>query len=238
MYRSLFYSGIFFVFLVIAFSVGNLVFNSSKELPKEQSGFQWKQSEFDTILRLKGKPWEDVEAQALSGDKAALFWIGYRFINGIDTAVNLKAAIPYIEKSASLGFAPALELMIRLYNGPQNFLLSAIYVNLTIAAGHIELSQPYHYLRSLIVNNAGEAIATEIERIAANKYNEIKKNIDEIAKFKNKQVFIAHMVSISEEDKNFNNEYWSKFALLSQLNQIYNHLCELAATQLKQTIKT
>jgi len=166
--------------------------------------------------------WADKDCDALlndaiKGDEAALFMVGYAFLTGrLGQSINVESANMYFSMSASLGFPLALNQITLMYIHDKNDpFLSLIYLNLAASYDHPELLKSYHDLRAkLIVNfgpEGGQRIAAEIERIAEEKRMKIEKNKKDIKRPENmtsefnKVLFTENII---HEDLIYTHDYW------------------------------
>jgi|GEM_PF-2127549 len=166
------------------------------------------------ILKWKNKTMDDLIMDARNGDKAALHNLGEYFFLGLDFSIDVQTAKSFFAQSASLGFAPSLYNISKMYiNDESNAFLGFVYINLTISFGHTEFIRSYHDLRSKILQDFGkngQRILNEIERIATRKRNLILKN-QKYAQNKqnNKDAYKLLLTDyITYEDYQYDNDYW------------------------------
>jgi len=147
-------------------------------------GFVAKESENAEWLKSEYQDFNLATIEAMNGDRGALYMVGFTFLTGNGIPVDVNMANTLFAKSASLGFAPALDKIRSMYmEDTPNPFLAMVYVNLTIAFGHPELVMGYHKLMNDLKESLGSShIQNEIEKAASEKYNIILKNQD---KFKN-----------------------------------------------------
>lgn len=127
-------------------------------------------------------------------------------------AREIKNAYYCFARAASLGFAPALYQMWRMFvDGvePMPTFLALVYLNLA-ASEHPELNSLYSGLRSAALNKRGSRIVQEIERIARYKKNLIAQNKSLLENTKNNEHIELRI--ITDEDKLCGYEYWDTFA--------------------------
>lgn len=175
---------------------------------KEWNITKWKISENKTDFM------DIINAGLINGDRGALYFLGLCYMIGADgITIDVEQANDLFDKSASLGFAPALDKIRSMYlYDKQDLFLMMVYLNLTISAGHYEFVKIYHKMRSEIVVTFGENIAREIERIAAHKQKLIERNKAELAKSPNLTELIIHdqFKEITQEDLLFDTDYWTQ----------------------------
>lgn len=163
--------------------------------------------------------WKTMDAlmiDASTGDRAALYKMGLRFLLGTDLPINVKEANRYFAKSASLGYAPALYEISQTYvNDEPNPFLAFVYLNLTISCGHEEFIRTYHSAREDILSagKKGQRICDEIERIALQKKIAIIKNqefVENKQNHKKASWFLSWSFSskITDEDYQYDADYW------------------------------
>lgn len=169
--------------------------------------FIYSEQEQKATARWKNQTMDDLVRDAHNGDRAALYNLGEYSLLGLgDMMMNAQFANYYFAKSASLGFAPALNNIIQMYIHEQaNVYLGLIYINLIISFGHTEFIQIYHNFRKAILANSvekGQNILNEIERIAMHK---------KIIILKNQRLIQAEQTllnNITEEDYQYDDDYW------------------------------
>lgn len=167
--------------------------------------FKWKNT---------NKTMDDLVKDAFNGDRAALYNLGEYYFLGLDFPIDVKRANYFFAKSASLGFAPALNNISQMYiNDKSNVFLGLVYENLTIAYGHTEFTQTYHKFRNKIIKDFspnGQRILNEIERIAARKQSKILKNQRHLQDKENKEESRSIVLDkdITYEDYQYDNDYW------------------------------
>ena len=174
---------------------------------KKNQDFIYTNNEFHEMEKWKreGKSFETLITDALAGNRAALYTIGFGYLSGYPKEIftpSLKSSYVYFSKSASLGFAPSVHNLYRIYiNNLKNAFLATVYIKLCILLGHTEFSQNYIKHNKSLQSTCIEMF-NEIERIALHKYKTIIKN-------KNKK-FDA-ITNIIDEDSNYGNQYWENF---------------------------
>lgn len=178
----------------------------TKQEEAELSLNRWKKRDNEAAL-------VEIINAGLNGDRGALYLLGLMYRTGKNgVTIDSEAAHSYFVVAASLGFAPGIDKVrhMYLYDKP-NLYLMMVYLNLTIAAGHNEFVKSYLKLRSELIEDFGENIIQEIERIALHKKNIIEKNLVELKRNKTSN-FIASdaFQSITAEDSLLNNDYWYK----------------------------
>jgi hypothetical protein len=182
---------------------------NSESVSKEIEFIYTEQEQLD-IAKWKNRSMDDLIADAINGERAALYNLGECFFFGLDFPVDMQTANSYFAKSASLGFAPALEQISRMYmNDESNCFLGLVYKNLTISFGHTEFIRAYHDFRSQLIKEAGKNIQriwNEIERIAIQKKAIILKN--QKCSQKDKGANWLSLKNITDEDYQYDNDYW------------------------------
>ena len=181
-------------------------FNSSVDFVESESEAaemtKWQNLSFESLL-----------GDANNGDRAALYMLGLSHLFGFGVPVSIEAANLYFAKSASLGFAPALNKLKFMYiEDIPNPYLAMVYLNLTIAFGHIELTQSYYELMNKLTEKVGSsAIQREIEKLASKKFNDILDNQVELKSAADKASFVFRIKSITDKDRYYDSRYWQKF---------------------------
>lgn len=176
--------------------------------------------EESSIGKWRSKSMDDVIKHAHEGDPAGLWMIGFsHLIGAMDFPLDTNIANTYFAWSGSLGFAPSLDQLRRMYFfDMQDPFLALVYLNLTVAAGHKELVHFYHNMRTELIEKFGIKVADEIEKIATHKKNIIAKFVDKI---KNKPEDFMEVLliegSIVDEDVLFDMEFWRSI-FCGQLN--------------------
>lgn len=162
----------------------------------------------------KDKTMDDLVMDAMTGDRAALCNLGGYFLLGLGFSIDVQQANIYFARSASLGFAPALDQISKMYiNDEANAFLGLVYKNLTISFGHTEFVQGYHKLRSNFITDAGKSgllVMDEIERIATKKRLLILKNQEYVknAQANDKKACWLSVKNITDEDYQYDHDYW------------------------------
>jgi TPR repeat protein len=150
----------------------------------------------------EGKSFEILIEDALKGNRAGLYTLGFGYLTGYPQEIfkpDLKSAFIFFSKSASLGFAPSVHNLHRIYiNNIKNALLATVYIKLCILLGHTEFNKNYIELTKSFQSSC-IGLLNEMERIALQKYTTIIEN-------KNKN-FNA-ITNIVDEDSNYDNQYW------------------------------
>lgn len=173
--------------------------------------FIYTEQEQREIIKWKNMSMEDLIEDAINGDRAALGNLGEYFLLGLDFPIDVQKANVFFAKSASLGFAPALDQISKMYlHDESNLFLAMFYKNLTIAFGHTEFTQSYHDVRDKILKNFGKGAVTEIERLASHKMLTILENQQGLKKAVNKKEFSGSMKKITDEDSQYSYDYWLK----------------------------
>lgn len=167
-------------------------------------------------LKWENKSFDEVIKDAYNGDRGAFYLIGVSCVMGQKgIPIEAEKANVFFSYSASLGFAPALDKLGKMYLEENNFFLLLVYQNVLIAIGHSELIEQYHHTRSEIVKLYGREIMQEVERVAASKHKAILTNQANCKKAIDKKAFIIDMISnrkeITSEDVNYGREYWLSF---------------------------
>lgn len=176
--------------------------------------FIYTEQEQRDIAKWKNKTMDDVIEDANNGDRAAIHNLGIYFLLGINVPINVSQANEFFAKSASLGFAPALNQIAQMYiNDESNAFLGLVYKNLTISFGHTEFTRAYHESRNKIIEKLaenGQRIFNEIEIIAAQKKSLILKNQKYIQdkQNKNEELYWVILESITDKDYQYDNDYW------------------------------
>ena len=149
----------------------------SEHITAEQNEFIFSAQELSEISKWKHKSMDDMALDAMTGDSAALYMLGLCMLTGNGGwTIDTENANMLLTRSASLGFAPAVNQMRFIYDEAQNHALGMVYLNLTISLGHQELRAAYTHLHKQLVDDGGLKIAQEIEKIAAHKASCIAKN--------------------------------------------------------------
>lgn len=190
-------------------SLNNLRYVELILTPQEKAELsldRWKNSDNEAAL-------EQIINAGLNGDRGALYVLGSMYKTGKNgVPIDIEAANSYFIVSASLGFAPALDKVRRmyLYDTP-NLYLMMIYLNLTITAGHTEFVNSYNKLKNELIHDFGESIIQEIERISRHKQYIIEKNRVELKCNKTTDFITSNAFqSITAEDLLLDNDYWYK----------------------------
>ena len=77
--------------------------------------FIYTEQEQIDMAKWKDKTMDDLFMDAMNGDRAALCNLGEYFFLGLDFPIDIKRANDFFDKSASLGFAPALNNISQMY---------------------------------------------------------------------------------------------------------------------------
>lgn len=177
--------------------------------PKETAEFsKWKHDD---------KSFEEMMDDAYTGDRAALYMLGMTCLMGhqeLGITIDTETANLYFAKSASLGFAPALDKMRAMYMDEGNPWLMMVYVNLTASLGHPEFTIAYHNLRSRVVEKFGSLLASKIEDVAAQKLATIIRNQKDLEEAADKVKFLFSMREVTDQDVLLDNQYWCQYAKL------------------------
>ena len=162
---------------------------------------KWIDSSYDSLI-------ED----AVMGNRVALYVLGLTYLFGNGVPINISAANLYFAKSASLGFAPAINKLRFMYiEDIPNPYLALVYLNMTIAFGHSELIRSYHVLIGQINEKTGSLyISQKIEKIALQKFNEILNNQNKFKESTCKDRFVLNLNDITTPDKDYDSKYWKK----------------------------
>ena len=165
----------------------------------------------------KDKTFNDMAIDAMSGDRAALYMIGMSMLTGATgLTVDVQGADSFLEKSASLGFPPAIKQMIHKYIEEENPFLMMVYSNLLISFGHQEFVVNYHEMRSKLNETFGVGVSGEIEKVAALKKKLILKNLEDFEKTSDKMKFVIAMsyneALVTRYDSNYTSNYWFQFS--------------------------
>ncbi len=165
------------------------------------------------IAKWKDKTMDDLVIDALCGDRAALYNLGSYFLLGLDLPIDVKRANTFLGKASSLGFAPALDSISRMYiNDESNAFLGFVYQNLTISFGHTEFTLIYHDFRNKMIESSGkkgQRIFDEMEMIASHKKAIILKNEKYVQDKQNKKEECwVSLEDITDEDYQYDNDYW------------------------------
>jgi len=171
------------------------------------------QNELAEMSKWKNKTMDNLVMDAMNGDRAALHNLGEYFFLGLDFPIDVQMANTFFARSASLGFAPALNQIAQMYiNDESNAFLGLVYKSLTISFGHTEFTPAYHHFRSKIIENSaknGQRISNEIERIATQKKAIILKNQKYIEDKQNhKKACWLSLQNITDKDYQYDNDYW------------------------------
>ncbi len=175
------------------------------------------QDELVEMGKWRDRGFNDITIDAMEGDKAALYMIGMSLLTGASgLTIDVHGADLFLEKSASLGFPPAIKQMINKYLEDENPFLMMVYINLLVSFGHREFVVNYHELRSNLIEKFGVGVSKEIENVASLKKEQILKNILDLAKSKEKMKFVLSMEYddnlITFNDSIYNGEYWFRFS--------------------------
>lgn len=178
----------------------------TKQEKAELSWDRWKNAD-DEVDLIK------IINAGLAGDRGALYVLGSIYQSGkYGVAIDHEAADSYFIVSASLGFAPSIDKVRRmyLYQTP-NLYLMMVYLKLTLLAGHNEFAMSYQKLRNELIQDFGQNLILEIERIAVEKQKMIQGNLLEL-KCNTAANFIASdaFQNITSLDSLLNNDYWYK----------------------------
>jgi len=185
----------------------------NSEVNSDTVEFIYTEQEQRDVAKWKDKTMDDLVKDAMNGDRAALYNLGEYFFLGLDVPINIQMANDFFDKSASLGFAPALNNISLMYiNDESNAFLGLVYLNLTISFGHTEFTRFYHDLRSKIIETPsknGQRILNEIERIVGHKRTIILKNQKLVKDRQNhdEKCWLS-LKSIIDEDYQYDNDYW------------------------------
>jgi hypothetical protein len=167
--------------------------------------------ELKETSKWQNKSMDDMGSDAISGDPAALYMLGLCMLTGNGGwTIDTETANILFARSASLGFAPAINQMRLMYQEAQNPFLTMVYVNLTISLGHQELRPGYDQLRKQLVDDAGGLkIIREIEKIAAHKASHIINNKRKVHTSSNPGTTILMEVNnLEDEDVLFDSQFW------------------------------
>lgn len=166
--------------------------------------------ELKETSKWQNKSMDDMGADAMSGDPAALYMLGLCMLTGNGGwTIDTETANMLFARSASLGFAPAVNQLRLMYQEAQNPFLLMVYVNLTISLGHQELRHGYNQLRKQIVDDGGLKIVQEIEKIAAHKASYIASNKEKMRKTSNPaKTMMLEVNNLEEEDVLFDAQFW------------------------------
>jgi TPR repeat protein len=177
--------------------------------------FVYTYDELKMMEKWKNKTLAEMYSDALSGDPAALHMVGLSYLYGFSgLPINIKYANLYFAQAASLGFAPALDKMTRMYleNTPNPF-LAMVYANLVISFGHPEFIVGYHNQRNKMLKAFGPETCERIERIAAEKKNKILDAMNRRSESKNYNPGLERISSnITIEDVDYDLDYWCEIA--------------------------
>jgi len=179
---------------------------------QEDDGFIYTYQEKSEKIKWKYKSMDDLNNDAKSGDSAALFNLGSYFLLGIDFPIDIELADHLFSKSASLGFAPSLYQVSKMYlHDKKNTFLFMVYLNLTIAFGHTELTEKYHELRQKCLNDFGPKMTEEIENLACKKMMIILDNQKNYKNSLDKKKWFQSMPNVVTEDIQYESAYWEQF---------------------------
>ncbi len=188
---------------------------------KKQVEFEYTPSEIVEISKWQNKKFEDMIADAFNGDRGGLYQIGTSFLYGHQgITIDVENANLYIFKSASLGFPPALDQIVRiyLYENPNPF-LSLVYINLVCSLNHPEFVIPYHELRNQMIKKFGQNVSKKIEKIAALKMKLILTNQEKLETVQHKEKFIfSDMIDITTLDMALDKSYWQNISQAAQMD--------------------
>ena len=185
--------------IFICFSISIFANEPSKKIELEYT-----EDELKSMDKWKAKSSDDLVNDCFAGDPSAIYMVGMSFLYGkLGNTINVKAADKFFSRSASKGFAPALDKIRAKYMEEDNPFLCIVYLNLTISLGHSEFIVKYHEIRENYNNKYGNKIFEEIERIAYEKKKIIDKNTSENLDY-------CKMGVITFEDLIFDKEYWEE----------------------------
>ena len=133
-------------------------------------------------------------------DPVALYVQGMQSVTGSDGwPIDIELANEWLSMSASFGFAPALDQLMRMHDyDKKDPVLGLVYQNLTVSNGHLELVMFYDKSRAIFIEKLGLSAMNEIEKLAVHKMSLIYKN-KKNGKFTN----------ITDEDVLFDLEHWT-----------------------------
>ena len=170
-------------------------------------------AELRQTAKWKDRTFEDLVSDALEGDEAALYMIGMAYLTGTHVgAIDTGRANLFFAVSASLGFAPSIDKISKMYvYDCSNPFLATVYANLTASFWHPELVIPYHTMRNYLTEKAGIGVTAKIEELA----NQKKRQLDEIVAKKNaakdRAEFVVELFEthgILAEDSSYGWDYW------------------------------
>lgn len=172
----------------------------------------YKDEELKEMSKWKNMSMGDLINDSANGDRAALYNLGMYYLLGEDVPINVNNANIFFARSASFGFAPALDKLATMYlKDASTVMLGLVYKNLVIAFGHKEFLKKYHELRDKNVQDTGgESLMNAVEEIAAQKMSAILKNQINLEKAVNKKEFCIRMKNITEGDDEYDKSYWLK----------------------------
>jgi TPR repeat protein len=189
---------------------------TEKKEISEKVEFQYSEEELKAIGSWSDKTMTELMLDVNKGNAAALYMVGLSHLYGKGGfPINIQQANNYFSISALLGFAPGMDKMKSMYleDDPNPF-LALVYVNLVASFGHSEFTTVYHDQRRRLVEECGNSIANEIDRIATEKTIKIYKAMNQISESKDKvETTINFFIErgIAGEDVEFSVEYWEKF---------------------------
>jgi hypothetical protein len=180
------------------------------DLVSQSNKLVWTTEEKEAIDKWKDKSLDDLILDAFLGDPGALWMVGMCYLTGGGGfEINTDLANNYMAISASLGFAPALDDICRMYaNDQEDTFLALVYLNLAVAHGHPELVQKYYNVRSELISffkPHGLKLIDEIEKIAIHKKQFIAKFKEKIKDNPESTLLSDNVIS---EDVLFDNAFW------------------------------
>jgi len=165
--------------------------------------------------------WEDIvelARAAYGGHRGAMFVAAYSRLQKIDAAgvstiepIN-EEFVTLISMSASLGFAPALDLLAKLYMTPDyNPYLGMVYLSLCVELGHAELIPLQLGAREEFLRlNGGDKVLQEIDRILQEKMAIIRDNCEKLQASTDPFFAIKSLTLVTSEDAKYEVKYWRK----------------------------
>lgn len=152
---------------------------------------------------------------SLAGNPIAMWTLGQCYLGGlIGASLNHEAAYLQFRWAASLGYAPALFEIFRMYaHEKQDPYMAFVYLNLTISSGHPEYREFYYQQRDKFSKLYGGKIFIEIERIALEKIIKISEIRDKISGLDGTSIPSRVLLGndITSSDFIYNDEYWEQF---------------------------
>jgi len=216
----------YFKKLIVVFSFGLVAVHPLLAVGVDTNGVNKSDSVVELVFtpdeltemgKWKDKTFNDMAIDAMNGDRAALYMIGMSILTGATgLTIDVQGADLFLEKSASLGFPPAIKQMIHKYIEEENPFLMMVYSNLLISFGHQEFVVNYHEMRSKLNETIGVGVSREIEKIAALKKKLVLKNLEDFEKAPEKMKFVMAMsyneALITRNDSNYTSNYWIQFS--------------------------